>query len=135
MADHDVPAGATVLARLTLVRMPNGTTRIALIETTAELKRDYRSTPFPTLIGYVRHLIADATRGMAARTAKPKSAAIAEPFHNVPLVQAAGELVTPPCKFPPNSEGWRYGQRREQDEWVCACGCGRRWPANEERPA
>ena len=129
MSDHDVPAGATVLARLTLVRMPSGATRVALVETTAELKRDYRSTPFPTLIGYVRHLLGDATRNM--RGVSPKSAALAEPFHNVPLVQAAGELVDVPCRA---ANGVPFGERREQDEWVCNCGCGRRWGVNEERP-
>lgn len=25
-------------------------------------------------------------------------------------------------------------RRRESDEWVCTCGCGRRWSITEERP-
>lgn len=28
----------------------------------------------------------------------------------------------------------RGGQRREQDEWVCSCGCGKRWSVGEDRP-
>lgn len=103
---NDIPDGAVRLATLTLVRMPSGAVRFALIEASDVLKRDARATPFPTLYAYVRHIIRDA----ALRLAEPPSQASA---------------IVPPCCG---------GQRREQDEWVCACGCERRWPVGEKRP-
>jgi hypothetical protein len=110
--DDTVPEGATKLATLTLVRMATGQLRISIVEPTAELKAEFvETTGTPDLMTYVRRLMLKAVEAIRVPPA---------PSSKIRFVQPA------PC---------RGGQIRQLDEWVCACGCGRRWAIGEERPS
>lgn len=99
----------TLLVTLTLVRLENGQVRMACVEPGPALKAEFNGSAEARLL-YIQGLMLHAAR-----------------------LPVTAEPIVAPRPVPPCIPS--RGERRELDEWVCACGCGRRWPIDEERPA